>query len=52
MNCKVKCSNCNYSFDWVEEKETKMGYVDCPKCGYWVDQEGKAFKKIFKEEER
>jgi ssDNA-binding Zn-finger/Zn-ribbon topoisomerase 1 len=41
----VKCSNCGCEFVWEKEPETKMGYVDCPDCGYWVDQEGKAFQK-------
>jgi len=41
----VDCQNCGLRFDWVKEPETKMGYVDCPKCGYWVDQTGKTFLK-------
>ena len=45
MNDDVICSNCGDKFNWVETPETKMGYVDCPKCGFWVDQEGKAYKK-------
>ena len=34
----VKCSNCDYEFDYLSISEAGMGYVLCPKCGKTVTQ--------------
>ena len=44
----VTCGHCCKEFDWVNEPEVKMGYVLCPHCKYYVDQEGNAYSPPMK----
>ncbi len=38
----VICKNCNKSIDYLQQAEVGMGYIKCPNCGYFIDQEGNA----------
>lgn len=41
----VICKHCKNEFNYNDEPESKMGTVDCPRCGYSVDQYGNAYEK-------
>jgi len=39
----VVCALCEYSFDWSSLPETQPGLTECPRCSWYVNQQGEVF---------